>query len=231
MERSAARATIVDQKLPIGRILGEQQRESPRTDQSWWRIQSRWVARYGHARPYSSRDGRCRLHDSSFSSRVRPSVCTLTLRVPKLQGLPPGTGQTDPPLSLREFCEVSRCRYVRLWIDARIGPSISLARNRWRRYARLNGGTPGSRIPPRSAGGRAGGRRCGASPVPCRSSRWRCGRCGSAARSRTGRCRSRRRRGCPAAGRPPSGSAAGRAAAGGWSRRGPGGPVRGPRRR
>ena len=55
-----------------------------------------------------------------------------------LQALLDGTGQTDPRRSPAESREVSRWRNVRLWIDARIGPSISLARNRWRRYERLN---------------------------------------------------------------------------------------------
>ena len=55
-----------------------------------------------------------------------------------LQGLLDATGRTDPPRSLRGSGESGGGGNVRLWIDARIGPSISLARNRCRRYDRLN---------------------------------------------------------------------------------------------
>ena len=91
------------------------------------RISASWVRREPGRRARAS-TGRAR----------RIPTCTLTARVPMLQGLPPGTGRTDPPRSLRGSAGSAGGGNARLWIDARIGPSISLARNRCRRYARLN---------------------------------------------------------------------------------------------
>ena len=152
-----------------------------------------------------SNRARSRIDDGSGAVRN----CTLLATAPALQALPPSTGRIDPRGSLRGPGEsVSSWRYVKLWIDAKIGPSISLAMNRCRRYDRLNRRQARHSHP--SSIGR-GSRRWPAlrslTVARSRSGRWRSGR-SVVGRTQSNRSTptSRSRRGCPEAGPRPSGT-------------------------
>ena len=101
--------------------------------QSWWEIHSDWVARRGEAGPHEAepvvavaddRDSRPALTLKLHSNAYGPNASRTSKR-----------NWTNRPAAIAaRILEVRRWRNVRLWIDARIGPSISLARNKWRRY-------------------------------------------------------------------------------------------------